>query len=178
MEPRKTPARRGNGNTPTPPLLFVDIDGPLNPYLANPRSARRDEYVVSRLNGIQVRLHPTHGPTLLDLPFNLVWASTWEHDANLWIAPALGLPQLPVCEFPDTGTTPAGLYFKTPTIVEYAANHPFAWIDDEITDTDREWVAQRHEGPALLRWVDPAIGLESTDFEALQTWAETLTSAT
>ena len=36
-----------------------------------------------------------------------------------------------------------GVYWKTPEIMAWADGRPFAWIDDEITDADREWV--RHE---------------------------------
>lgn len=160
-----------------PPLLLLDVDGPLNPYLAR-GPVRGSGYVVRRLNSIQVRLNPSHGPALRALPYELAWATTWEHDANLWIAPALDLPQLPVLEFPDQGTPPAGLYFKTPTVVKYAANRPFAWVDDEITEADREWVAKQHQAPALLHWVDPAVGLTDTDFKTLATWAEILTATT
>jgi len=31
--------------------------------------------------------------------YDLIWATTWEHDANKHIAPRLGLPPLPVVEF-------------------------------------------------------------------------------
>lgn len=113
-----------------------------------------------------------HGQALLALPYQLVWATTWEHDANAFVAPRLGLPELPVVEWPDVAG-PAGLYFKTLPLVEYAASRPFAWVDDEITDDDRAFVAQHHGAPALLHHVDPARGLDHDDFEALASWAHT-----
>ena len=33
-----------------------------------------------------------------------------------------------------------GLHYKTRALIEWAAERPFAWVDDEITDVDREWV--------------------------------------
>lgn len=154
-------------------ILFLDVDGPLNPYRS---TQRRSRYRAWTLNGSHVLLNPSHGPALLDLPFELVWCTTWEHDANTHIAPRLGLPHLPVCEFPDeVDDAPHTVGFKTPDIIDYAAGRPFAWVDDEITDADRAWVATRHDGPALLHWVDPAVGLEKSDFEALAAWARTLT---
>ncbi|WP_206307824.1 hypothetical protein [Streptomyces sp. A0958] len=58
-------------------------------------------------------------------------------------------------------------------VVAYAAGRPFARIDDEITDRNREWVAARRAaGDSPLRWIDPAVGLVRTDFDALAAWAE------
>lgn len=44
------------------------------------------------------------------------------------------------------------------------------WVDDELTDVDRTWVAARHPGPALLHRVQARRGLNDDDFEALGTW--------
>ncbi|MFD7621143.1 hypothetical protein [Streptomyces sp. NPDC059802] len=56
--------------------------------------------------------------------------------------------------------------------MEYAAGRPFAWVDDEITGQDREWVLGQGAGEALLRWIDPWIGLLPSDFAALAAWAD------
>lgn len=160
------------------PLLFIDVDGPLNPCDGSNRGAYKRGYRKWKLNGINVLLNATHGASLSALPYELVWGTTWEAEANTYIAPRIGLPHLPVCAFPDgDDDAPRAVYFKTSDIIAYAAGRPFAWIDDEITDADREWVAQRHDAPALLHWVDPAIGLEASDFEALAVWAGSLTTA-
>jgi hypothetical protein len=37
-----------------------------------------------------------------------------------------------------------------PDQLEKAAGRAFAWIDDEVTGVDREYVADIHPGPALL----------------------------
>jgi hypothetical protein len=59
---------------------------------------------------------------------------------------------------------------KTRSIVDRAAGGTFAWVDDEITDADREWVDEHHPGAALLLRVDPRVGLTSADLRQLETW--------
>jgi hypothetical protein len=49
-----------------------------------------------------------------------------------------------------------------------------AWIDDEITDLDREYVDRNHLAAALLLHVDHRIGLLRPDFDALDGWAAAL----
>jgi hypothetical protein len=179
------------------PMLLIDVDGPLNPYAAKP-TRRPDGYTTHRLSPptwleerksvmallgmpdarikpLRVWLNPDHGPALAALPFTLVWATTWGHEANEYIGPVLGLPELPVIAWPEERDVPdGGLFWKTPEIVAWAQGRPFAWIDDQITDVDRDWVRAHHDGPALLHQVDPAIGLVTEDFEALAAWAEAM----
>ncbi|GHG22995.1 hypothetical protein ACFFSH_28715 [Streptomyces filamentosus] len=177
--------------TDTKPLLMVDVDGPLNPFAAKPHR-RPAGYLTHRMKPdcwiaqhpdtperhvkpLRVWLNPAHGPALMALPYDLVWATTWEHDANDWIGWRIGFPceqDLPVIEFGDQSVLrPDGTYFKTWTVVEYAAGRPFAWIDDQIDETDRAYVERHHTGPALLHHVDPRTGLTDGDFAALAEWA-------
>ncbi|GGV34548.1 hypothetical protein GCM10010495_59400 [Kitasatospora herbaricolor] len=66
---------------------------------------------------------------------------------------------------------PDGTCAKTWEIVGWAAGQPFAWVDDDIDEADRAFVAARHPGPALLHRVHPAKGLRDEDFEVLAAWA-------
>lgn len=164
------------------PLLLLDVDGPLNPYAANP-NRRPAGYQTHRMRPsgwdqpwqkpLRVWLNPEHGASLLALPFELVWATTWEAEANEWIGPHIGLPSLPhVAWGPHRLPSRSdGTYFKTHDIVTYAAGRPFAWVDDEIATQDREYVAANHKGPAMLHQVSPRFGLLPADFEALAEWA-------
>ncbi len=43
-------------------------------------------------------------------------------------------------------------------------------MDDEITATDRAWVAAHHRGRALPHRVDPRQGLTAADSAALDGW--------
>ena len=63
-----------------------------------------------------------------------------------------------------------GLCWKTRTLVDWAGGRPFAWVDDEITDADRDWVTANHHGRALLWHVEPFRGLTGKDLAALGQW--------
>lgn len=176
------------------PLLYLDVDGPLNPYAAKPQrrpeghrthrllTPRWEAAERQRLDGwglpakavkpLRVWLNPGHGPALAALPFDLVWATTWEEEANDFVAPLLGLPALPFIAWPEPRPRPdGGVFWKTPEIVAGAGYRPFAWVDDQITDADRAWLRNHHDGPALLHRVDPRIGLTADDFALLSVWA-------
>ena len=158
------------------PILFLDVDGPLNPYAAKPNK-RPEGYETFRFfagtgawgkRGLRVRLNPEHGKHLLALPFDLVWGTTWEDQANEYIGPAIGLPELPVVHFGFREAT------KIPALVRYADGRPFAWVDDEIMVAEREYAKTHATAPFLLHHVSPRLGLRENDFGLLREWAENL----
>lgn len=105
----------------------------------------------------------------------MVWATTWLDDANECIAPLLGLPQLAVVVWPESSDTDDQdardrLHWTTRVLVDWAAGRSFVWVDDELTGTDRAWVAAHHPGDALLHRVDPRLGLTDGDYAALDSW--------
>lgn len=162
---------------PPRPLLLLDVDGPLNPYHADPDSRppgyrpwRAEPHWAS--GPVEVWLNRAHGERLRALPFDLVWATTWQDCANRWIGPALGLPPLPFVALPGPAVwRPDDTSPKTWPLVAWAAGRPFAWVDDDIGEADRAYVAARHAGPALLRRVHPGRGLVEADFALLSAWA-------
>lgn len=85
-------------------LLLIDVDGPLNPWAASGRTNQKNGYTRYRIDGYTVYLKRAHGQQLLALTdvFDLVWCTTWEHQANIEIGPRIGLPELPVIEFPKS----------------------------------------------------------------------------
>lgn len=154
------------------PLLFLDVDGPLIPFGGTPRQYPTCQTGAHPLLG---RINPAHGPRLAALPCDLVWATTWMDDANEIVAPRIGLPQLAVVIWPEPADTDGydernGLHWKTRALVDWAAGRPFAWVDDEITDTDRAWVSAHHPGHALLHRVDARLGLTDPDYADLENW--------
>ncbi|MFG3042752.1 hypothetical protein ACGFYZ_38225 [Streptomyces sp. NPDC048330] len=167
------PPGDGPGGPARPPLLFLDVDGPLIPFGtregADPAHPTYPPVPPASVSPLLARLDPAQGPRLAALPYELVWATTWEADANAWVAPRLGLPELPVLPWTDGPGAP-GLHWKTPALVAWAEGRPFAWVDDEIGPADRAWVAAHHAGPALLHRVDARRGLVAADFAALTAW--------
>lgn len=174
------------------PLLFLDVDGPLNPYAAQAerrpagyttlRVPREDLAAVARLGlpasrqPLRVWLNPEHGSDLLRLGYEMCWATTWMGDANRWIAPVLGLPELPFVDFGDAllRERPDGVHWKTAPLVDYAEGRPFAWVDDEQSELDQAYVTAHHHAPGLLHHVNPRIGLREDDFRTLDDFARSL----
>ncbi|MFI5978097.1 HAD domain-containing protein [Streptomyces sp. NPDC051452] len=153
-------------------LLFLDVDGPLIPFGAADRSYPEfaGPPTACARHPLLSRVDPALGPRLLALGCELVWATTWMDDANSCLAPWLGLPPLPVVEWPDEDEPPGLLHWKTRPLVAWAARRPFIWVDDEITEADRAWTAVHHPGAALLHRIDHRYGLTEGDFDVLEEW--------
>ena len=169
------------------PLLFLDVDGTILPTGGAALPVTPQDWNARWQNAANpqlARITAGHGPRLLALPAELVWATAWMTDANTIIAPILGLPELPVAdlgELPGLGDPAwpehdqgAALSWKTRALVTRAAGRPFAWVDDELTDADRAWVAAHHPGRALLHRVDSRAGLTGADLAAVEGWLRAL----
>jgi hypothetical protein len=172
---------------PSRPLLFLDVDGTLIPMAGAQLPSTVDEWNATWQNPSNPHLATVtaaHGPRLMQMPCDIVWATAWMHDANRVIAPILGLPDLPVA---DLGALPglddpawseadeaAALSWKTRALVALASGRPFAWVDDELTTVDRAWVSAHHAGPALLHRVDSSRGLTAADVTVLEDWFQSL----
>ncbi|WP_158845457.1 HAD domain-containing protein [Saccharothrix deserti] len=182
-------------------LLLLDVDGPLNPYAAKthrrPEGYRTFRYTrrgtwhsgrdARRYKGLRVWLNPDHGAQLRaladDTGLELVWATTWMHLANTLVAPSIGLPELPVIEFPetdfdrDTGWLPDGSW-KWRAVAAFAAGRPLAWLDDEHDDGHHEaraWFDRdRADVPTNLCHVDPRHGLWPEHLDGIRAWAATI----
>ncbi|MDP4501177.1 HAD domain-containing protein [Nonomuraea turcica] len=160
------------------PLLLLDVDGVLNPMGRPTPDFRRYRCTIDGELYI-VHLNPRHGRRLLDLALatgaELVWATTWGHHANDWIAPRIGLPSLPVIpvtpDFPPPPRSEYGELFKTPCVAAYAGRRPFVWFDDQIWAEDEEYL-RVHRGldDFLLIHVDPAHGLTSRHLGMAREW--------
>jgi hypothetical protein len=185
-------------------LLLLDVDGPLNPYRANP--LRRRGYApytdafgswgvakgLRRYRGYRVWLNSRHGAVLMALAaetdLQLVWATAWRHAANEKVAPAIGLEPIPVIEYStddahvdenDRLHWRAGGGWKWPGVTAYAAGRPLAWLDDQHDDLDHALARaafdrDRAGSPTLLCHVDPRTGLRSVHLDRIRRWAADL----
>ncbi|SHG74799.1 HAD domain-containing protein [Streptoalloteichus hindustanus] len=183
-------------------LLLLDVDGPLNPYAATPHRRPPGYHTfrrtpsgawysgrdVRRHRGLRVWLNPAHGAMLRDCAaasgLDLAWATTWLHEANTRIGPVLGLPELPVIEFPRTDLDPVrgwlpGGSWKWRAVADYADGRPLAWLDDEHDQPEfptarRAFLQRRTDIPTALCHVDPARGLHTQHLATIQDWADNL----
>ncbi|WP_435974834.1 hypothetical protein [Streptomyces sp. Qhu_M48] len=160
----------------TIPLLFLDVDGPLIPFGASggayPTYPPAPPASVSPL---LARLDPAQGPRLAALTYELVWATTWEDDANAWIAPRLGLPPLPWVRWPDEEPGPAGDGAGAVGTGSGSAHGGFGALGAGPGAVGTGSVAGPHwKTPALLAWaggrpfawVDDEIGAADRDWVA------------
>ena len=130
-------------------------------------------------------LNPALGRALVGLAretgLELVWATSWEHQANSLMGPAVGLPPLPVIEFP-TGLQPLPGHrftWKYGPVGRYAAGRPLAWLDDDfgVCPAAREAFLERRRAadlPTELIEVDPRVGITGEQLAAVATWVRSL----
>ncbi|MFC6081057.1 HAD domain-containing protein [Sphaerisporangium aureirubrum] len=160
------------------PLLLLDVDGVVNPQLPRSKAWRRYRCVVDN-ERYNVRLNPEHGEQLLRLSERaggqLVWATSWDHHANVHIGPRLGLPRLPVITMDHasqwrTWHDPLVMY-KTPKVARYVAGRPFVWFDDDFRAGDQLHLEEHPDvGEFLLIHVDPRRGLTTEHLAEAADW--------
>jgi hypothetical protein len=151
------------------PLLLMDVDGVLNPFAAPACPEGFAEFDIPGGDGEPTRLCRAHGGWLRELArrYELVWATGWGADANAYLSPLLGLPNLPLVTFPPVPFEPRE---KVPAIAAYVGERrPVAWVDDALVPEAHAWAAAR-AAPTLLLGTDPSRGLGRETVERLADW--------
>jgi hypothetical protein len=150
------------------PLLLLDVDGVLNPY-AGPCPPGYAEHALFPDQDEPVRVLAAHGEWIAELTaaFAVTWATSWGDQANVLLGPPLGLPRFPHVMLPPPPFPPAG---KVPASDRHVADHPTAWVDDQLTPEAYGWAAAR-PAPTLLLPVNPAVGLTRVTVEEALDWA-------
>ncbi len=160
------------------PLLLLDVDGVLNPWLM-----RRlpEGYQHHEISIFDVILAAWHGPAILELceqaGLDLVWATTWEDAANREIAPRVGLPaDLPWIEFSDGEYDDFAATRKLSAVEQWVGDRACVWIDDDLWADAWGWAAERTKAgtPTLLVQPHPEEGLVRAHLEAIASWAAAL----
>jgi hypothetical protein len=105
--------------------LLLDIDGTLCPVSPGPDVAMRHLSIGS--GSVSFRADLPEVLAELAARYELAWATAWQDNANLLLAPALGLPALQVVRFMDPAADEVGLRhtgrtWKLPGVQRFAAD--------------------------------------------------------
>ena len=151
------------------PMLFVDIDGVLNPN-GGPCPDGFDEHWLFPSDDWPVRVCQRHSGWLHELAqyYDLAWGTSWTASDRAVLATVLDLPT-----FVGAVTLPAGQFdpaLKVPAIDLVAGHRTLAWIDDMLTPVAHAW-AEGRDAPTLLIPIDPAEGLTRAHVDQLVDWA-------
>lgn len=155
------------------PLLFVDIDGVLNPHGSEVCPPGYVEHALFPVDDEPVRVCQEHGAWLHELAdhFDLMWGTAWTEADRVVLGTVLSLP-----EFRGAVVLPRGRFDpgeKVPAVAALAGSRAVAWIDDMLTTDAWSWAEDR-EAPTLLVPIDPAFGLTREVVDRLVAWAEEL----
>ena len=137
---------------PERPLLILDVDGVVLPYLPNLyRGPAPPDFRDARAWGFDVWV-PEHLPSALSKLaeyFDLAWCTDWEDAANTDVSPLFGLAtDLPVLH-PDRRGSRG--WWKLAAVREFAGDRPLVWADDHMSSGARRWAAARAAPTLLLR---------------------------
>jgi hypothetical protein len=159
------------------PLVLLDVDGVLNlGMFATSRQRGRLIYkegwyggrAGNDLYGNRVLLNPAWGAMLRSLAetgAELAWASGWQQEANWYIGPLLGLPELRYA--------PAVHRRKAYTVVPWTEGRPWAWLED-YEDELQVASALSQRRPHLPVLVDRKTGLAQENVDEVAAWLEGL----
>lgn len=157
------------------PILLLDIDGVIN--IEPPVKENQVETLNIGTERIFFPKNIRENLAKLIPVFDIIWASAWEADAPIDLAPELGLPDFPHLVFPgENNPRFLGFHAWKLSVIDKLFNNDeraLAWIDDDFDAECRTWGKER-KAPTLLVPTDPYIGLSKTDALKMIMWAQQL----
>lgn len=109
--------------------VFVDIDGVLNTF-----KLRQDGFESSGL-GFPLKLSKTQADWLIklteDTNSELMWCSSWQHEANEHVGIKIGLPKMPHLILTQVKVSESLGSIKARAIKNYVKEDKFVVFDDE-----------------------------------------------
>lgn len=168
------------------PVWFLDVDGVLN---AVRHPVDEDGYRRIDVPGPWGRSWGiVHSPAIVarvgrlarDGSASVHWLTTWMDYAARFLAPRLGLPELPVAGESSLGLAlpegPLG-WWKAHAVDRYLAGHPgvpLVWTDDDLDDGTALALGAAHPGtPTLLIAPSPLTGLTPGDLDRVEEFLRT-----
>lgn len=148
-------------------IIFLDIDGVLNPFGFNRRSEWSDATahdVPTRMGTFNLLLSKELGQKLAGLPATILWTTTWQSEAPK-VGEIVGIN----ADFLSLGDE-----WKLGAIVKYIHHtpSPFVWVDDDEVD---EWNKHRLDRifddpyhPRLYVRPDPSVGITKQEFKDIE----------
>ncbi|WP_122819778.1 hypothetical protein [Varibaculum vaginae] len=121
------------------PILFLDVDGPLNLWgrvgrrILNPLLRAHLVHLQSDDSfNVNVVFSRRMGARLRELGkhFQVRWATSWNQWANQYLSPLLGISE----DLPWVYCPSGDPRSKFPAVITSAAGTSFAWVDDYLTE--------------------------------------------
>lgn len=158
------------------PLWFLDIDGVVNALrprdgLSATKARTSGETWPIHWSAEVVQLINTcHRSGLAEVR----WLTTWEQDAHLSLAPAVGLDAFSSYDIPLD--SPRHDWWKADVVADVigAERRPFVWTDDDLAVEDVAEMIDRLEVDHLLVAPDPDLGLTSADLRTVVNFLSTV----
>ena len=153
-------------------IIIWDIDGVLNPYLANDLAERNFFHISKNWMTVDIDLQD-HAAWMRDLESKstMVWGSSWEDDSNL-IADYFWLTKhLDYIKFRGV-THGEDITWKLPSVIKFVdtVKEPIIWLDDEFKQDAYDWAEKR--GNTKLIYCDPAVGWTFEQYQQILEFIE------
>lgn len=163
------------------PVWCLDIDGVINAGDPPEGGVYQRKTVLLRSWTVQVCYDPAviSRINLLAGRADIIWLTTWGHDAVHQLSPALGLRTFAVGQEPGGGASLGARpgdrlghpWWKQEVVaglLREGGASALVWTDDDITGGVRAQITRAWSGPALLISPDARVGLTMVELDQIE----------